>query len=397
MVVRLIHTGDWHIAKPFGPFDAEKAPLLRAARGAIVDRVAALARSQGATTVLVAGDVFDGPLIADEVLRRLAVRLERYADLQWHFLPGNHDPATANGIWQRFERIVRGLGANGHVVLHHAAGVTALGAGVELLTAPLHARAIAHDPTEWMMHRASAEGVIRIGLAHGAVQGFGSMGEASVLIAPDRALHARLDYLALGDWHGARQAGVKAWYAGTPEPDRFLDNDPGYALSVQIDRAGAEPIVTRHWLGQYQWLRRVVEGDLLAEVDAIERGLATAPVDGGHVLLLLVFKGRLALDAELELRGRVQRLGDQVFHLEADYSGLTVEADGLVPRSLADPALAAVATRLGDAMATDDEAAAAVAHEAMLLLTEFARGQVAAGEADEAVGDGGRDGWGAAR
>ena len=183
MAFHFIHTGDWHLGKPFGRFDADKAALLREARARIVDRVGGLARRVGAEAVLVAGDVFDAELIADGVLRKLAARLEQYDDLKWHFLPGNHDPATANGVWRGFSRLVRG----DHVVVHHEAGQVEVRPGVDLLSAPLHARAVAHDPTAWMDGRERRAGTIRIGLAHGAVQGFGSAGEGSVLIAPDRA------------------------------------------------------------------------------------------------------------------------------------------------------------------------------------------------------------------
>ena len=42
----------------------------------------------------------------------------------------------------------------------------------------------------------------------------------------ERAERARLDYLALGDWHGTLEIAPRTWYAGTPEPDRFRANEP---------------------------------------------------------------------------------------------------------------------------------------------------------------------------
>lgn len=373
MGFRLIHTGDWHIGKPFGQFDDEKAPLLRAARASIVDRIGALARAENARTVLVAGDVFDDPMIADDVLRRLVARLEGFADLNWHFLPGNHDPATQNGIWQRFSRCVGPEGRNGHIVIHDQAGVRAIGEGVDLLAAPLHARAIAHDPTAWMTDRLSPDGTIRVGLAHGAVQGFGSANEASVLISPNRAVSAGLDYLALGDWHGARQAGPKAWYAGTPEPEQFPDNEPGYALSVTLDKAGAEPVVRRHLVGVYHWRRHLLEGDLMAALEDVERALSSGPVDPARMLLQFAFNGRLGIDAEIALREKVERIIDRVFSVEADYAGLSIADDGATPQTLADPLLAAVGARLAQRMTGSEAESAEVAHQALLLLAGFAR------------------------
>ena len=55
----------------------------------------------------------------------------------------------------------------------------------------------------------------------------------------DRAAAARLDYLALGDWHGTLEIAPRTWYAGTPEPDRFRANDAGNVLLVELDEPGA--------------------------------------------------------------------------------------------------------------------------------------------------------------
>ncbi|MFY0613912.1 MAG: metallophosphoesterase [Hyphomicrobiaceae bacterium] len=368
MAFQFIHTGDWHLAKSFGRFDAEIAPLLRDARMRIVDRVGTLARQTGSNSVLVAGDVFDGPLVGDDVLRKLAARLGHFADLSWHFLPGNHDPSVANGIWQRFARLVDG----DHIVVHHEAGLTHLATDVDLLTAPLRARAIAHDPTAWMMDRDRTVGTIRIGLAHGAVQGFGSAGEASVLISPDRAVSADLDYLALGDWHGVRQVGPKAWYAGTPEPEQFPDNEPGYALSVQISGPGTEPVVERHWLAQYRWQREVLSGDVLANLEGVERRVADAGSDAADLLLRLDLRGRATLDGEFELRDRIERLKDQIFYLEADFSQLNVDSRELDPGMFGEPLLATVGARLA-AQAAAEGPDAVIAHEALLMLAGLCR------------------------
>ena len=373
MAFQFIHTGDWHLAKTFGRFDPETAPLLRDARLRIVDRVGTLARETGAAAVLVAGDTFDQPLVGDEVLRRLAARLAQFTDVTWHFLPGNHDPAVANGVWQRFAKFVDGA----HIVIHHEAGLHHITDNVDILSAPLRARAIAHDPTAWMDQRDSNPGTIRIGLAHGAVQGFGSAGDASVLIAPDRAVSARLDYLALGDWHGVRPVGLRAWYAGTPEPDQFPDNEPGYVLAVRLAGPGEEPEIERHWLAQYRWQREVLDGDILAALADLESRILEAGADASNLLLRLDVNGRLSLDDEFNLRDRVVRLGDRLLHLEADFSGLKVDAHEFGPESFGDPLLAAVAARLAKAAAVGGDDGT-IAHEALLVLASLAWSEEAA-------------------
>jgi hypothetical protein len=240
------------------------------------------------------------------------------------------------------------------------------------------ARSIAHDPTAWMMDRPRTPGRIRVGLAHGAVQGFGSRGEAGVMIAPDRALTADLDYLALGDWHGVRQAGPKAWYAGTPEPDQFPDNEPGYALSVDIAGPGAEPVVERHWLGQFRWQRRRLEGDVSAALAAVEKDVAGLGADAANLLLRLDVRGRATLADQLALRERIELLRARMLYLEADLAQLDVAAGTAGMDMFADPLLDAVGERLA-AVATTGGGEGAVARHALLVLARLSQAQEGSG------------------
>ena len=103
-------------------------------------------------------------------------------------------PAQPGGVW---ERLIR-LGVPKNVRLHLKPRVERIADGVALLPAPLTMRSTQADPTAWMDAAATPGAQIRIGLAHGSIQGFGGEdGEAAVPVAPDRARLAGLDYLAL--------------------------------------------------------------------------------------------------------------------------------------------------------------------------------------------------------
>ncbi len=365
-----IHTGDWHLAKPFGRFDADKAVLLREARARIVDRVATLARRLEAQAVLVAGDVFDSPAVAEPVLRRLAAHLEQYRDIAWHFLPGNHDPAVANGVWQRFARHVTG----DHVAIHLERGRHAIADGVELLVAPLAASQTSHDPTQWMDDEASPPGFVRIGLAHGAVSGFGSAGTAGTMIDPDRARASGLDYLALGDWHGCKSIRPNTWYAGTPEPDRFLDNDPGFVLFVRVAAAGGSVAVEPVDLAEYRWLARTIEAGASVALAAVERQVEALGAGARQALLKLAVTGTATLGREIELKRRCARLADLTFHTHADFSGLAIDTDSVGEASFDDPLVGAVAGRLSAAYVSSDDAVDRdTARHALGLLAGFVR------------------------
>ena len=48
MALTLLHTADWHIGKPFGGFEPDKAGVLGHARLTAIDRLADAARGHGA-------------------------------------------------------------------------------------------------------------------------------------------------------------------------------------------------------------------------------------------------------------------------------------------------------------------------------------------------------------
>src|SRR5690606_32764521 len=124
-------------------------------------------------------------------------RMRNFEAVQWHLLPGNHDPHRPNGLWDQLLR--RGLPNN--VVVHVNGEPHAIANdGLAILPAPLHHRRTLRDATEYMDEAEVPDGMIRIGLAHGSITGFGSDdSDRPNYIDPDRPGKAGLAYLALGD------------------------------------------------------------------------------------------------------------------------------------------------------------------------------------------------------
>jgi DNA repair exonuclease SbcCD nuclease subunit len=363
-----IHTADWQVGKRFGAFPAEKAAVLRAQRLDAVDRVAAAAKATGAGTVLVAGDVLDSETLPDTLAAQLLSRLKGYARLTWHLLPGNHDPARAGGVWESIA--AGGLPANVRVCASE--GLFELVPGVVLLAAPLSSKSTSRDLTAFMDAAASPAGTIRIGLAHGSVQGFGSAGDASVPIDPARVKSAGLSYLALGDWHGTTRISDRVWYSGTPEPDGFRDNYPGHVLAVTIEAAGAVPEVERIPTAHFTWLRRehrLDRADGLATIEAEVDGLGSG---ASRRLLALTLEGLVSLGEFASIERRLARLGPQLFDLQTDTSSLKTEAVHSDLDALGPGLLGTVAQRL-KAVADGSGEDAATAQRALRKLFTLAR------------------------
>ncbi|MDQ2779442.1 MAG: DNA repair exonuclease [Pseudomonadota bacterium] len=316
MTLRLIHTADWQIGRVYSQFEPDDASALFEARFHAVERLATLAVEHGVDAVLVAGDVFDLQTVSDKTIRRLFNAMQGYPGA-WVLLPGNHDAALAESVWTRAQR----LGVVPPNVVTCLEPVARLvGGRFALLPAPLVQRHTYGDLTDWFATTPTPEHLPRIGIAHGCVQGvLAEELDSANPIAADRATSARLDYLALGDWHGSKRIDARTWYAGTPETDRFKANASGQALLVRIDGPGATPEVQVLPTGRYRW--RQIEAPLAvpSDVDAALQMLADAIADD-------VLQFRVA--GVCDLHGQ-RRLQQGVAHARARVRALVQESHEL--------------------------------------------------------------------
>jgi DNA repair exonuclease SbcCD nuclease subunit len=319
--IKIIHTADWQLGKPFGRFPAEVRGALAEARLDAVDGIAAAAISAGAAHILVAGDIFDSAEPGDRIVMQAMSRMER-APATWWLMPGNHDHARAGGLWSR----VRGR-APFNVRVVDTPEPIEIEEGAWLLPVPLMHRKTSSDPTAAMVGMATPPGALRIGLAHGSIIEFGACGESSNLIPPDRARLAGLDYLALGDWHGFLTVGDRTAYSGTPEVDRFGREEAG-ACVVDGVRSSDTPELQRVETGRYRWLsRQWVVGDL----DDLERETKALRQEGrlADMLLSLQLAGVVSLSDRVATISKLEdRLAHELRHLDLHADGLTARPTG---------------------------------------------------------------------
>jgi hypothetical protein len=265
-VLKFIHTADWQIGRVYSQFEEDDAAALFEARFKTVETIAQLAAAHAVDAVLVAGDVFDLQTVSDKSIRRLFLAMRDYAG-PWYLIPGNHDSSLSESVWSRAHRLGV-VPANVHCCL--LPEVHLLEGKMAILPAPLCQRHTYSDLTEWFSTAETPQGLPRIGLAHGSVQGILAEGiDSSNPIAAGRADTGRLDYLALGDWHGTRQVDGRTWYSGTHETDRFKDNDSGQALLVTLQGAGSQPVVEPLKTGLYQWVQLDCAIDVPSDVDVL--------------------------------------------------------------------------------------------------------------------------------
>ena len=361
MALRLLHSADWQIGRIYSQFEHDDAAALFEARFLAVERLATLAIEHSVEAVLVAGDVFDAQTASDKTIRRLFNAMQGYTG-PWVLLPGNHDAALAESVWTRAHRlgvipsnVTTCLESRVHVVQDH----------------PLVQRHTYGDLTEWFDAAPTPEGLFRIGLAHGCVQGVLPEGvDSANPIAADRAARARLDYLALGDWHGCRRMDERSWYAGTPETDRFKANDSGQALLVSMDWPGATPAVEVIAVGRYRWQQ--LESNLTVSSDVEETLRKLEQIGADDVVQLRLsgvcdLVGQRQLDSGVEAaraRSRAMLLDAQDLSLAPTQADMeAIHADGYVGEVLQ------------QLRTEQSEPQGALARDALLILARLLDGQ----------------------
>lgn len=290
-MITFLHSSDLHLGKPFGRFPEDVRARLRQARADALPRLAALARDNNASHILLAGDTFDQMTPAPNVIRQALNMMRAAEHVTWVVMPGNHDHANATELWRQ---VVQDAPPNVAVQLTPAP--FALNAQTTVLPAPPTERHPGRDLTEWFDDAPSGE-TLRIGLAHGSVTDFDSSEEGgSSVIAPDRAHRAGLAYLGLGDWHGQLQISAQTWYSGAPEADGFKHDKQAAALLVEIAGVSAPARVTALPTGTLHWQRKMLD------LDGVSDGVAT------HAAALPSLADRALTLFDLSVTGRIRAL-----------------------------------------------------------------------------------------
>lgn len=374
--MKFVHTADWQLGKPFaGITDSYKRSLVQKARIDAIAHIAAVAKDEGAGFVLVAGDLFDSPT-SDKATVAEACSAIGQVGLPVYVIPGNHDHGGPGSVWEQdfFKQESSTLAPN-LTVLPDTAPLEL--ADVVLFPCPLLRRLESSDRTEWLRDPSVLQSVSpakpRIVLAHGSTQDFSGAEDdeelrrmASNRIDLTRLPMEEIDYVALGDWHGTKQVGPKAWYSGTPENDRFQkgeDQQPGHILVVEPRRGGL-PHVRIVPTARLTWSQ--ISFDFADDAGVARFSSQLARVLGQRAnedLLRLSLSGSLGIEASDRLERLLESLEARLLRLKVDSRvaiAPTHEEVEALTQQATDPLTATVAQQLtGMTNSTDEEAATA--------------------------------------
>ena len=331
IVLKLLHTADWHLGRRFPRFDEEAQRKLSRARLDAIDRILHAAERHLVHAVLCAGDLFDEPTPDRAWWQELAKLFAKrtWKDRPVFLLPGNHDPLTLDSIWMK-EQFRQMLPDYVHIVDRESFEHT-LSDGAVLYAVPCMSRAGQSDPTAKIPERAPGDARIRIGMVHGST--FDAVDcQTNFPIHADAALLRGLDYLAIGDTHGFRfvppdRLRPPTIYPGAPEPTAYDERDPGHVAIVLMTRQ-REARVQKERVAYWTWEQARV--DSLDELRALARRS-----DLHNRVLRLHVEMRVAAPEYEEAERLIEELvGTDAKHgkvgiLELDRSELTLDTDSV--------------------------------------------------------------------
>src|SRR5260221_3780830 len=101
VVLRILHTADWHLGRRFPSFPEEAQKKLSRARMDVINKILDLGRRNSVNAILCAGDLFDDPTPSEDFWEGLAKTLRDHPGphVPIFLVPGNHDPLTPASVW----------------------------------------------------------------------------------------------------------------------------------------------------------------------------------------------------------------------------------------------------------------------------------------------------------
>ena len=98
-MIKLLHSGDWHLDAPFQGRTEAQASRLRGELGKIPEKLARLCKEEGCDLVLLSGDLFDG--VYTQATYRTVYDALAAMQVPVFISPGNHDYISADSPYEK--------------------------------------------------------------------------------------------------------------------------------------------------------------------------------------------------------------------------------------------------------------------------------------------------------
>ena len=303
-MLKILHTGDWHIGRNYDKYDPALAERLRAARLEAVDNINALAEKEGCDVIVVAGDLFDNIRPAAKLIKQVCEKLKS-APCPVLIIPGNHDYCTGSDeLWQRFSAECPD---NVRLLTKCEPYVTEKAVYYPCVCPARHSE---ENMLGWISGGENRRDSTRlhIGIAHGAIEGLSCDSERRYYYMPWAELRScGLDLWLIGHTHIPYPAGdcisdENIFNAGTHQQTDVSNNTDGTVFVIEISDDKRIKAV-KHRTGVVSFRQadiRLSHGEPLRE--ALSQALAEIPRESTFVELNI---SGVAMRGDFESRAEI--------------------------------------------------------------------------------------------
>lgn len=248
-MLKILHTGDFHLDSPFAGVDLQTGERLREELRKIFTDVTRLAEEHD--MLLIAGDLFDCGHVSPDTLSLVRDRLEEYGK-PVVIAPGNHDPYSPGSIWTAvsWSDNVRIFDTEELSSFRFTAGETSVAVHGWGFTSPSLTRSPLADG---LLPDADSVNLI---CAHADTS---SPISRYAPTPPSLFAASGCDYAALGHIHNAPDILIAGHttvaYCGFPEGRSYDEEGAGGVLSVTLEE-GKAPSITRLVTSKHKYLTR---------------------------------------------------------------------------------------------------------------------------------------------
>ncbi|MGD0715193.1 MAG: exonuclease SbcCD subunit D [Gaiellaceae bacterium] len=332
LMVRFIHTADWHLGMQAHFLPAEARSRFAEDRFSAVGAIGDLAREEACSFVVVAGDVFDSNHVDRQVIAKAVDELSSFT-VPVFLLPANHDALDASSVYRSpawLDRCPAGV-----TVLEELVAIpVGEGGAVEIVGVPWLTKRQLGDPVAAGYEaQVVSAGASRVVVGHGIVDEISPDRDDPSLIRAagmrDALESGKVQYVALGDRHSVTEiegSDGRAWYSGTPVATDYGEMNPNQVLLVQLDRGTCT--VENRSVGSWTFHRPSFDLNGEEDVGRLEEWLHGVPSKHTTVVKLAL-RGTLGLaeNARLEAVLEDSRLTFALLNTWELHSDLVVAPD----------------------------------------------------------------------
>lgn len=240
--MKILHTADQHLGLSFSKH-AEASARLSKARYECLDKLVTTAIDKEADLLTISGDLFDRTSMKKQDIQKTVQAINRFNGIAL-VLPGNHDYITEDSdLWKHFREL-----AKDHIILLDRSEVLDISdRGIEavIYPAPCHSKHSSENAIGWVQDLDKDEDKVKIGMAHGSIEGLSPDFEGRYFPMTMHQLEAAdVDLWLMGHTHITYPEKPErrnvVFNPGTPEPDGFDCPHEGRAFLIDIDNHSKE-------------------------------------------------------------------------------------------------------------------------------------------------------------